>query len=213
MTRVVVIEDHPLVRGSLVELLRDEGGYDIVGEAGTVRDAHLLLQRVRPDLLLLDLSLTDGSGLEVLDQLRGPDRPLILLFTMHGDAGHVSAAAAAGIDGYVTKDASPDELLRAVATILSGDSYVSGDAAHHLLAARRSSHEIDLTEREREILTCLARGRRVADIASELHIASKTVKNHLTAVYAKLGVETGAQAVAEAYRRGLVQPGDAGTRG
>lgn len=204
MARVVVVDDHPLVRGSLVKLLQVEGGYDVVGDAASLRDARLLTERLQPDVIVLDVTLGDGSGLDAVGDFRSlaPD-VRVVLFTMHADAEHVLGAASVGVDAFVTKGAAPDELLAAIEKVLAGDRYVSPEVAHHLLARETRTDHGGLTARELEVLRALAGGARPGDIAAQLHIATKTVKNHLTSIYGKLGVETGAQAVAEAYRRGM----------
>lgn len=211
MTRVVVVEDHTLVRQSLVKTVAAEDGFQVVGEAGRGDEALDLIVRIKPDLVLLDISMPGVSGLDVAARLKtaAPDARFLFL-TMHDDDASISRAISLGADGYVLKTASLDELVRAIRAVADGGSYLSPAIARRVMdRAGRRERDTTLTARELEILRMLAEGARPADVAQRLFLSVKTVKNHLTSIYAKLGVQTGAQAVAEAYRRGLViAPGE-----
>ncbi len=205
-TRVVVVEDHTLVRQSLVKTVAAEEGFEVIGEAGRGDEGLDLIQRTRPDVVLLDITMPGGTGLEVAAQMKKslPEASFLFL-TMHDDDATISKAIGLGADGYVLKSASTDELLTALHAVADGGSYLSPSVARRVIdLAGKRPPGTKLTDRELEILALLAKGRRPQAIAEELFVSIKTVKNHLTSVYAKLGVETGAQAVAEAYRRGLV---------
>jgi DNA-binding NarL/FixJ family response regulator len=147
-----------------------------------------------------------GNGLEVAAQMRtAAPNTRFLFLTMHDDDASISKAIALGADGYVLKTASTDELLTALRAIAEGGSYLSPAVARRVIdLAGGKSATANLTDRELEILRLLAQGARPGQVAEKLFVSIKTVKNHLTSVYAKLGVQTGAQAVAEAYRKGLV---------
>lgn len=205
-TRVVVVEDHTLVRQSLVKTVAAEEGFEVIGEAGRGDEGLDLIQRTRPDVVLLDITMPGGTGLEVAAQMKKslPEASFLFL-TMHDDDATISKAIGLGADGYVLKSASTDELLTALHAVADGGSYLSPSVARRVIdLAGKRPPGTKLTDRELEILALLSKGRRPQAIADELFVSIKTVKNHLTSVYAKLGVETGAQAVAEAYRRGLV---------
>ena len=206
MTRVVVVEDHTLVRQSLVKTINAEDGFEVAGEAGRGDEGLTLISRLSPDVVLLDITMPGGNGLEVAAQLRNAAPGARFLFlTMHDDDASISKAIALGADGYVLKTASTDELLTALHAIAEGGSYLSPAVARRVIdLAGGKSPSANLTDRELEILRLLASGARPGQVAEKLFVSIKTVKNHLTSVYAKLGVQTGAQAVAEAYRRGLV---------
>lgn len=209
MTTVVVSDDHTLLRESVVKLLRSMDGFDVAGEASSAAQTIELVSSLDPDLLLLDIGLGDGDGIEVASTLkkRSP-RTRILFLTMHDGDAYLRRAIALGADGFVHKSSSTEELTRAIETVASGGTYLGGDLTRRALdlaAGRATGPAGTLTDRELEILVLVADGARPAEIASSLFISVKTVKNHLTHVYAKLGVETGAQAVAEAYRLGLVE--------
>lgn len=208
MTRILVVEDHTLLRQSLVKTLGVEDGFVVVGEASRGDDAVSSAARTQPDIVLLDITIPGGGGLEVAERLRASSSPPRLIFlTMHDDDVSISKAIALGADGYVLKTASTDELLHALRTVSAGGSYLSPAIARRVIeiASARSTGTA-LTEREMEILHLLAAGARPAEVGEKLFVSLKTVKNHLTNIYSKLGVQTGAQAVAEAYRRGLVTP-------
>lgn len=206
MTRVVIIEDHTLVRQSLVKTVQAEDGFEVIGEAGRGDEGIALAKRALPDLVLLDVTMPGGNGLDVAQTLKGLMPAVRLLFlTMHDDDATISKAVGLGADGYVLKTASTDELRSALHAVAAGGSYLSPSIARRVMGlANAKPDRTSLTERELEILRLLAQGNRPAMIAGRLFVSVKTVKNHLTNVYAKLAVETGTQAVAEAYRRGLV---------
>ncbi|HEX9775720.1 MAG TPA: response regulator transcription factor [Actinomycetota bacterium] len=206
MTRVVIVEDHTLVRQSLVKTVESEAGFEVAGQAGRGDEGIEVIKREKPDVVVLDITMPGGTGLDVAAQMRtaAPDTRFLFL-TMHDDDATISKAISLGADGYVLKTASTDELLTALHAVADGGSYLSPAVARRVLDfAGGKAPGATLTERELEILRLLSTGARPAQIASSLFVSIKTVKNHLTSVYAKLGVQTGAQAVAEAYRRGLV---------
>lgn len=208
MTRVVVVEDHMLVRQSLVKTVGALEGFSVVGEAGSGAEALELIARTNPDLVVLDIGLPGGDGLEVGSRLRktAPD-VRILYLTMHDDDASIRKMVAIGADGYVPKTASVEELLQALHAVAGGASYLSSAVARRVMdiaGGRREATASRLTDRELEILDLLARGLGAGDVADRLFVSVKTVKNHLTNVYVKLGVRGAAQAVAAAYRQGLV---------
>lgn len=206
MTRIVVVEDHTLVRQSLVKTIAAEPGFEVVGEAGRGDQGLDLIRKLSPDVVLLDIAMPGGTGLEVAEQMRATAPEVRFLFlTMHDDDSSIAKAIGLGADGYVLKTASTDELLQALRAIAGGGSYLSPGVARRVIdLAGKKAPGTTLTEREHEILRLLATGARPTEIAEKLFVSVKTVKNHLTSVYSKLAVQTGAQAVAEAYRRGLV---------
>lgn len=206
--RVVVADDHALVRQSIVKAVAGEEGMELVAE---VADGLAALQAVathEPDLVILDIAMPGRDGLAVAEQLRGTHPQIaVLLLSMHDDDASLQRAVSLGVKGFVSKSASVDELLEALRAVRDGGSFLSSGVASRVMAiaaGRSSVSDLGLTSREREILGLLSEGRRPGEIADRLFLSVKTVKNHLTSIYTKLGVETGAQAVAEAYRRGLV---------
>jgi DNA-binding NarL/FixJ family response regulator len=190
----------------LVKTINAEQGFEVVGEAGRGDEGLALIAKHSPEVVLLDITMPGGNGLEVAAQMRSAaPNSRFLFLTMHDDDASISKAIALGADGYVLKTASTDELLAALRAIAEGGSYLSPSVARRVIdLAGGKSASANLTDRELEILRLLSSGARPGQVAEKLFVSIKTVKNHLTSVYAKLGVQTGAQAVAEAYRRGLV---------
>ncbi|MEX2550228.1 MAG: response regulator transcription factor [Nitriliruptoraceae bacterium] len=206
--RVVVADDHALVRQSIVKAVSSEEGLEVVAEAADGPAALRAVTTHEPGMIVLDIAMPDQDGLAVAEQLRAehPDTAVLFL-SMHDDDASLQRAVALGARGFVSKSASIDELLEALRAVRDGGSYLSANVATRVMelaAGRSRTTDLGLTNREREILALLTEGQRPGDIADALFLSVKTVKNHLTSVYQKLGVKTGAQAVAEAYRAGLV---------
>jgi DNA-binding NarL/FixJ family response regulator len=203
-SRVVIVDDHSIVRQSLARLLAAEG-FEIVGEAGSIEEAARIVVPGRQDIVLVDLVLGDGSGFDVIRASAGKAR--IVVLTMHADDRTISQAISEGVDGYVLKAGTAQELVGALKSIEQGHSYFSPPVARKIMRMANPSRDTGaLTHRELEIITLLSGGARPQEIGESLFISPKTVKNHLTSVYAKLEVRSASQAVAEAYRRGLVRP-------
>lgn len=198
----IVCDDHTLMRRSLVQLL--DGIVQVVGEAATGRDALALIDRLRPDVAMLDVTMPPPDGLTVAATVRAqwPDTKVVMV-TMHTDDATLRRATEVGVDAYLTKSSSADEVRSAVRAVSGGGAWVSMEIANRLMALSAQTSD-RLTDREREVLEVLAAGNRISEIAEMLFVSEKTVKNHLTSIYAKLGAETAAQAVAIAYRSGLV---------
>jgi DNA-binding NarL/FixJ family response regulator len=207
--RVLVADDHTLVRQSIVKAVRTEPGVEVVGEAADGPAALAKVKELEPDLVVLDIAMPGIDGLAVAERLRREQPKVRIVFlSMHDDDASLQRAVELGANGFVSKSASIEELTEAIRAIRDGGSYLSSGVASRVMdlaAGRSSSTSVGLTSREREILELLTTGQRPGEIADALFLSIKTVKNHLTSVYQKLEVETGAQAVAEAYRRGLVK--------
>jgi DNA-binding NarL/FixJ family response regulator len=206
--RILLVDDHTLVRQSLAKTLEAEG-LEIAGEASRGDECLPMIASLHPDVVILDIGTPGMDGLEVARHLKKqPAHPKILFMTMRDDDATIWQAVQLGADGYVLKTASTEELVQAVRAVAEGGSYLSAPVARRVMqmaSGDRVSSTAGLTQREFEILELLAHGNRPTEIASKLFVSVKTVKNHLTSIYAKMGVETGTQAVAEAFRRGLVR--------
>ncbi len=203
--RILVVDDHPVVRHGLVAILRYETGIDVVGEAADGAAALAQILASAPDVVLLDLRLPTLSGVDVMLQARasGSVSRFLVLTTYDTDA-YIAPALAAGARGYLLKDAMPDELARAIRSLLR-----SGAALTPAVAARLLDRSDDgLSERELDVLTLLVSGATNKSIAAELGISENTIKTHLSHIFDKLAVQSRAEAVAAALQRGLVSPSE-----
>lgn len=193
MTRIVIIDDHPVVREGLVAALR---GMEVVGAFASADEA--LRSRFQADVVLLDLELPGTSGIDAIPRFDAP----VLVLTAYGSDEDIDRALAAGAKGYLLKGAPLDDIERAIAAVAAGQSFLDPRVASRLLAARSPRQR--LTPREREVLALVAAGKSNKEIASALGIAERTAKFHVTAILAKLGAENRAQAVAIAAERHLI---------
>ena len=207
MIRVIVVDDHPIVRQGLVSVLGDEDDLEVVGEASSGREAVALTARLRPDVVLLDLEMPDLDGVEAIPQLLAAKPGLgILVFTAYDTDERVLGAVRAGARGYLLKGASADEIARGIRTVHSGGSYLEPRVASKLLAEVTSprARAGGLSDREREVLRLVAEGLPTKQIALSLSISERTVKFHVNSIFHKLGADNRAQAVALAAQRGLL---------
>ena len=205
-TRVLIVDDHAVVREGLERIMAKCADVELVGSAASGEQALELVAALQPDLVLLDLSLPGMHGLEVLAALRTmPRPPRVVVLTVHDDDDIVLGAVRGGAQGYVLKNATRDELLAAVRRVAAGGQSFDEVVVGALL--RGDQREVLcslLTPRELEILRLVATGQTNKEIAAELFISSDTVKGHLETIYRKLGVSDRAHAVAVAIRNGLV---------
>ncbi len=207
MIRVLVVDDHPVVRQGLIAILRWETDLEIVGEAADGEDAVRLILEQRPDVVLLDLRLPHLSGVEVMRQVRprAPEVRFLVLTTYDADS-YIGPALAAGAQGYLLKDAAPDELARGVRAVVAGGAALEpGVAARLLERMNEPDRGGGLSEREREVLRLLVEGASNKGIAQRLTLSENTVKAHISHIFDKLGVQSRAEAVAAALQRGIVQ--------
>lgn len=213
--RVLVVDDQTIVRDGIVGLLRLSGRIDVIGAAGDGRKALEALEIERPDVILLDLRMPVLDGIAVLHELaKHDDPPPCLVLTTFQDDEQVLQALRAGARGYLLKDVSLDDLVAAVETVAAGGSMVSSSVTQRLLdrlgtpdpAATPADLpvHIELTTREREVLRMLVGGFSNKEIASAMHLAPGTVKNHVSTVLAKLGVRDRTRAVLRALELDLV---------
>jgi DNA-binding NarL/FixJ family response regulator len=204
--RVLVVDDHPVVRHGLTAILRWERDLDVVGEAADGREAVQRIIEQRPDVVLLDLRLPHLSGIEVMRQVRAqlPQVRFLVLTTYDTDA-YIGPALAAGAQGYLLKDATPEELAGAVRSLMQGRAALEPGVAARLLEKISDGGAADeLSAREREVLERLVRGASNKAIAANLNVSENTVKTHISHIFAKLGVQSRAEAVAAAIQRGMV---------
>jgi DNA-binding NarL/FixJ family response regulator len=211
--RVLVADDHMVVRSGIRHVLESEAGFEVVGEASSGAEALSLAAALHPDVVVLDISMPDESGLQVAARLRaGSDGPRILILSMHDNAEYVLESVRAGAHGYLLKDTAAIELRSAIRAICRGESYFSPPVASRLSAAVRGEREgqaavLDqLTTREREVLQGIAQGRTNKEIATELGISHRTVETHRESLMNKLEIRTVAELTRFALGAGIVKP-------
>lgn len=210
--RIVVADDHPVVRSGLVAMLRTIPGLDVVGEAADGSAAVRAAVEQRPDVILMDVRMPGADGIEATRRIRESlPECRVLILTMYDDDATVFTAMQAGAQGYLLKEAEQEEIVRAVRGVVAGEAIFGPGVAGRVLAyfaAPRpavTAHDPfpELTDREREVLDLLARGRRTAEIAGQLYLSPKTVSNHLTTIFAKLQVAGRGEAIVRAREGGL----------
>jgi DNA-binding NarL/FixJ family response regulator len=205
--RLLIADDHPVVRDGLSGMFTADPGFEVLGEAGDGVEAVRLAQALRPDVILMDLRMPEMDGVSAIAELarRGvPSRVLVL--TTYDTDSHVLSAIEAGATGYLLTDAPRAELLRAVRAAARGEAVLSPSVATLLMGRVRSPDAGPLSQRELEVLALVAGGSTNREAAARLFLSEATVKTHLLHIYAKLGVSDRAAAVAEAFNRGLLTP-------
>jgi DNA-binding NarL/FixJ family response regulator len=210
--RVLVADDHSMVREGLRALIEGVQGYEFVGAVGTGKDAVREAVLLRPDVLVMDIGMPGGSGIEATREIArlAPD-VRVLVLTMFDDDDSVFAAMRAGALGYVLKGADPDDIIRAIDTVAANNAIFGPGLAQRLIAylavPRRSDLALpSLTPREREVLDLIASGLGNATIAARLGISPNTIANHTSNIFAKLQVTSRAEAIVQARSAGLGMP-------
>ena len=210
MIRVVLVEDHPVVRAGLTELLSGTDDIEVVGAAADGEAAIELVSDALPDVVLMDVSMPGMDGIEATRRISeaAPGVHVVML-TSFSDQKNILAALDAGAAGFLLKDAEPEEIFRGVRAAAAGESPLAPKAARAVLSDRRSAGESDeeLTAREREVLGLIAAGLPNKLIARRLEISEKTVKAHLTSVYRTIGVATRTEAALWAREHGIDETG------
>jgi NarL family two-component system response regulator LiaR len=208
--RILVADDHTLVRRGIRSVLEQHGDLEVVAEAADGRTAARLAEELRPDVVLLDLVMPGGDGTESLHAIRSraPHTQVVVLTTYHRDDLIVQAIRAGAVS-YLLKDVGPGELVAAVRAAAMGQTVLQPAIGSRLLGQLRGDAGSDaLTRREREVLAHIARGRSNQEIALGLHVSVETVKSHVSHILTKLGLEDRTQAAIYALERGLVPPSD-----
>ncbi len=204
--RIVIVDDHPVVRAGLRALIEGQEDLSVVGEAGDLVSAERVVAVERPDVVLMDLSLGDGpGGAEVTSRLTAlAEPPRVLVLTTYDTESDIIRALDAGAQGYLLKDAPPHELWAGIRAVARGETVLASSVAATLVRRSVSPGPV-VTEREVEVLALLARGLGNKDMARELFVSEATVKSHLSHIYTKLGVETRAGAVAAAIEQRIIR--------
>ena len=208
--RLLLADDHAIVRAGYRHLLERQDRYVVVGEAETAEETYAQFRRHSPDVVITDLAMPGASGLEAIHRILAADvSARVLVFSMHVSPDFAVAALRAGALGYVTKSSPPDVLLRAIAEVLSGRQVLSPDIAQALALARLSEPRrplADLTPREFDVLCMLVAPTSVQDISRRLHLSVKTVQNLHYQIKSKLGVDTDIELTRLALSWGLDSP-------
>ena len=203
--RLLLADDHRMVRQSMRRSMED-AGFDVVGEASDGQEAVRLAGELRPDVVLMDVTMPVLDGVEATRQLRaGHARTQVVMLTMHADADVMRRARQAGAVGYLTKDCTIDEVVDAVRLAASGDGAVSPGLAAALLRESEPVAETTVSAREIEVLQLIAEGAAPPEVAERLFISVKTVKNHLSSIYEKLEARDRTQAVLKGLRMGIIR--------
>jgi two-component system response regulator NreC len=207
--RVVLADDHAIMRGGLRRLLEAEAGCEVVAEAGTVDDTVRFVGAHKPDILVLDLNMPDGSSLPAIPQvLEASPGTRVVVLTMQIDPAYAREALRAGASGYVLKEAADQELVAAVRAAIDGRSFLNPELAARVASAPplETGPPDDLTEREAEVLTLIALGHTNGEIAEQLFLSIRTVETHRAHIQQKLRLTKRSELVRYALEKGLVEP-------
>ena len=208
--RILLADDHALVRAGMKSLLESTEGFEVVAEASNGREAVRLARTVGPDIALLDIAMPELNGLDAARRLAAESPGVkVLILSMHADAGYVREAMQAGTAGYVLKDASVDELELAIRAALRGERYLDPRVSKHVIEGYVRGLQAEepgpaLTPRQREILQLIAEGRSTREIAERLHLSVKTVETHRAQLMDRLDIRDVAGLTRYAIRIGLV---------
>ncbi|WML57305.1 response regulator transcription factor [Neobacillus sp. PS2-9] len=210
--RILIADDHHVVRRGLVFFLKTQENIEIVGEAKNGEEAVELVDRLMPDLVLMDLVMPVMDGIEATQKIKAKHPSMkVMILTSFSDQNHVIPAIEAGASGYQLKDIEPDELVKAIKMLMNGENQLHPKATTHLLTYLTSkqnegkNHLNELTKRELEVLKEIASGKSNKEIASSLFITEKTVKTHVSNVLAKLELADRTQAALFAVRNGVIK--------
>lgn len=217
--KVLLVDDQELVRSGLRRILRRKDGFVIVAECADGEEVPEAVRTSAPDVVVMDLRMKRVDGIEATRLLQAAaEPPPVLVLTTFDDDRLLSGALRAGAAGFVLKDSAAEDLIRAVRTVASGDSYLDSAVTARVLTTYRASTPVatyradvgnDLTARELDVLTLIGRGRSNTEIARELGISGVTVKSHVGHIFFKLGLRDRAAAIVYAFDRGIVTPGEA----
>lgn len=200
---VFIVDDHPIVRQGLAQLIDQEDDLTVCGEAADVREARAALPQAQPDVVILDLSLRDSDGLELIKDIRNKYRQLpVLVLSMHDESIYAERLLSAGANGYIMKQAAADQLLTALRRVLAGGIYVSEHVGASMIerfavaGRKHNANPIDrLSNRELQVLNLIGRGKTTREVAENLNLSVKTVESHRQRIKKKLNLQTSPQLV------------------
>lgn len=217
MKRVLLVDDQPLVRAGLHRILASEDDLEIVGEASDGAEALTLVASLDPDVVVMDIRMRGMDGVEATRRIRAMDGPPVLVLTTFDEDEILWGAIDAGAAGFILKEASAEDLIRATRTVADEGSWLDPIVTPRVLAHRRADESTsvepaepgraeELTDRENDVLLAMARGLTNSEIAEELIVGIATVKTHVGSIFSKLGVRDRAGAIVLSYQRGLIKP-------
>jgi DNA-binding NarL/FixJ family response regulator len=213
---LLIVDDHPMVREGLKVIIERNPRFEVVGEAGSAAEGFRIAEKLKPDLVIVDISLPDGSGIDLIRRMKTAAIPeaSFLVVSMHSKIDYITEAYKAGATGYLVKESAPDALIKALETIVKGeyylDTYLAPSVVETLKKSPGKDREINddayrsLTNREQEIMRMLAKDISVKEIADRLFISPKTVENHRTNIKGKLGLKSTIDLARYAARLGLI---------
>ncbi len=208
MIKIVVVDDHALFRSGLISLLKDLPDLQIVGEASNGMEAIEVIQQSEPEIILLDVNMPVLGGVEAVRAIKAISKAHIIMLTISRSDQDLMESIAGGADGYILKNASPEELFKAIQNVKQGLAVLSPEVTHQVMMAvisdKPSPNEIGLSDREREVLGCLMRGLSTVQIARDLFISENTVKTHIRHVLKKLEVTNRNDAIQKAQDIGFI---------
>lgn len=210
VSNILLVEDFGEIRQWMANLLREAFGVVKIAEAPTVAQAYKLLDAIEFDLIIIDLNLPDGSGVEILQRIKSTGlTALCVVATAYDDDEHLLTALNAGADGYLIKDQANEQLIHDLQGILAGSPPLSPPIARRIMKlAKKDAAEcvlIPLTTREEEVLTYIAKGMNRTEISKLLDLSTHTITTHVRSIYAKINISSRAEAAVEAVRRGLIK--------
>jgi DNA-binding NarL/FixJ family response regulator len=217
--KIIIIDDHALFREGLKAIISRKSQYEIIGEAGNSREALNLVRELKPDLILLDIALPDGNGIDLTKEIRNVlPEARILIVSMHTKIDYILKTFQAGASGYVVKESASEKLLQGIDCVLNGETFMDSSVSQNILKklinvrekktkSAESGYD-SLTRREQEIMVLLAEGNSAKQIAEKLFISRKTVENHRSNIMHKLGLHSTLEVFRYAMKIGLIDGDD-----
>ena len=206
MTRILIVDDHPLVRSGFAQLIGDCPDLEVCGEAGDMAEALAQIETTRPDLAIIDLSLAGGSGLDLIERIKSHDKDILMLVaSMHDETLYAERVLAAGARGYINKQEAQDSIIRAIRQVLAGRVYLSQQMTDRLLSGMvdftGEKRDIDsLSNRELQVFELIGQGVSTSRIAEQLNLSTKTIETHQAHIKKKLGLSSAHQLTQRAIR-------------
>ncbi|MED4163152.1 response regulator transcription factor [Halalkalibacterium halodurans] len=209
MVKVMIVDDHTVLRDGLKSIFEMEHDITVIGEAESGEAALTLVPELKPDVIIMDINLPDQNGVAITRQLKNDFKEIkILMLTMHSHEEYFMSAIREGADGYLLKDAPSDQVVEAIRTVMRGEAVIHPSMTKKLLSFHQqqsaTAKETELSEREKEVLACLVQGLSNKEIAEKLFISDKTVKIHVSKIFKKINVKSRSQAVIHAIQYQLV---------